>query len=108
MSVTHKPRVWLTLVALAALVVATPVSPQTKPIVKVGYIRVFQDARGKYALEHDDTVAAQFLEYWRRMHADVLPVPVPLSADVRQGLGAHALDRLAGLGGESVAMVPER
>jgi NitT/TauT family transport system substrate-binding protein len=38
MSVTHTPRVWLTLVALAALVVATPVSPQTKPIVKVGYI----------------------------------------------------------------------
>ena len=38
MSVTHTPRVWLTLVALAGLVVATPVSPQTKPIVKVGYI----------------------------------------------------------------------
>src|SRR5690349_20628473 len=38
MSVTHQPRVWLILVALAGLVVATPVSPQTKPIVKVGYI----------------------------------------------------------------------
>ena len=38
MSVTHKPRVWLFLAVLAALVVATPVSPQTKPVVKVGYI----------------------------------------------------------------------
>jgi len=38
MTVTRTPRVWLALIALAALVVATPVSPQTRPVVKVGYI----------------------------------------------------------------------
>jgi NitT/TauT family transport system substrate-binding protein len=38
MSVTSRPRVWLALVVLAGLAAATPVSPQTKPVVKVGYI----------------------------------------------------------------------
>ena len=31
-------------------------------------------------LIEDDAVAAQYLDYWRRMRADVLPVPDPLSA----------------------------
>src|SRR5258708_7062432 len=38
MGVTHRPRVWLATVILAGLAAATPVSPQTKPVVKVGYI----------------------------------------------------------------------
>src|SRR5206468_10642292 len=38
MSVTHRPRVWLATVVLAGLAAATPVSPQAKPVVKVGYI----------------------------------------------------------------------
>jgi len=38
MSVTRRPRVWLALVVLAGLAAATEVSPQTKPVVKVGYI----------------------------------------------------------------------
>ena len=31
-------------------------------------------------LIEDEAVAAHFLDYWQRMHADVLPVPSPLSA----------------------------
>jgi len=38
MSVTHGVRVWLATIVLAGLGAATPVSPQTKPVVKVGYI----------------------------------------------------------------------
>jgi NitT/TauT family transport system substrate-binding protein len=38
MSVTHGVRVWLAAIVLAGLGAATPVSPQTKPVVKVGYI----------------------------------------------------------------------
>src|SRR2546422_10115509 len=38
MSSTRRPGVWLTMVALAALAVASPVSPQAKPTVRVGYI----------------------------------------------------------------------
>ena len=38
MSVTHRVRVWLATIVLAGLAAATPVSPQTKPVVKVGYI----------------------------------------------------------------------
>jgi hypothetical protein len=39
-------------------------------------------------LIEDDTVSAHYLDYWQRMHADALPVPVPLSAPMnatRQG-----------------------
>ena len=38
MSLTRKPRVWLATIVLASLAAATPGSPQTKPVVKVGYI----------------------------------------------------------------------
>ena len=38
MSVTHRVRVRLATIVLAGLAAATPVSPQTKPVVKVGYI----------------------------------------------------------------------
>jgi len=38
MSVTHRVRVWLATIGLAGLAAATPVSPQTKPVVKVGYV----------------------------------------------------------------------
>src|SRR5438128_12378218 len=38
MSLTRRPGVWLTVVVLAGLAAAAPVSPQTKPLVKVGYI----------------------------------------------------------------------
>src|SRR2546427_8959765 len=38
MRFTRRPGVWLTMVALAALAVASPVSPQAKPTVRVGYI----------------------------------------------------------------------
>ncbi|MGH7303319.1 MAG: ABC transporter substrate-binding protein [Candidatus Rokuibacteriota bacterium] len=38
MSLTRRPRVWLVTIVLAALGAASPVSPQTKPVVKVGYI----------------------------------------------------------------------
>jgi ABC-type nitrate/sulfonate/bicarbonate transport system substrate-binding protein len=38
MSVTHGVRVWLATIVVAGLGAATPVSPQTKPVVKVGYI----------------------------------------------------------------------
>src|SRR3989442_4521555 len=38
MSSTRRPGVWLAMVALAALALASPVSPQAKPTVRVGYI----------------------------------------------------------------------
>jgi len=38
MRFTRRPGVWLTMVALAALAAASPVSPQAKPTVRVGYI----------------------------------------------------------------------
>src|SRR5499426_3196054 len=38
MTLTRRLRVWLATIVLAALAAATPVSPQTKPVVKVGYI----------------------------------------------------------------------
>jgi NitT/TauT family transport system substrate-binding protein len=38
MGVTHKLRVWLITAVLVGIAAATPVSPQTKPLVKVGYI----------------------------------------------------------------------
>src|SRR3989441_10245107 len=38
MGFTRRPGVWLTMVALAALAAAAPVSPQAKPTVRVGYI----------------------------------------------------------------------
>src|SRR2546428_13338326 len=38
MSSTRRPGVWLAMVALAALAAASPVSPQAKPTVRVGYI----------------------------------------------------------------------
>src|SRR5438105_9937745 len=38
MSLTRRPGVWLTVVVLAGLAAAAPVSPQTKPVVRVGYI----------------------------------------------------------------------
>ena len=38
MSLTPRVRVWLATIVLAALSAATPASPQTKPVVKVGYI----------------------------------------------------------------------
>src|SRR5437667_12350090 len=38
MSLTRRPGVWLTVVVLAGLAAAAPVSPQTKPLVRVGYI----------------------------------------------------------------------
>src|SRR5215470_15518989 len=38
MSVTRRVRVWLATTVLAGLAAAAPVSPQTKPAVKVGYI----------------------------------------------------------------------
>src|SRR3989442_9822727 len=38
MSCTRRPGVWLTMLALAALAAASPVSPQAKPTVRVGYI----------------------------------------------------------------------
>ncbi len=38
MSLTRRSRVWLAGIVLACLAVAAPVAPQTKPVVKVGYI----------------------------------------------------------------------
>src|SRR3989442_15050455 len=38
MSLTRRPGVWLAVVVLGGLAAAAPVSPQTKPLVKVGYI----------------------------------------------------------------------
>jgi len=38
MSVTLRARVWLSLIVLAGLAVATPAPSQTKPVVKIGYI----------------------------------------------------------------------
>jgi len=38
MSVTRRTRVWLAMFVLASLAAAPPVSPQTKPVVRVGYI----------------------------------------------------------------------
>src|SRR3989454_8481339 len=38
MGLTRRPGVWVTVVVLAGLAAVAPVSPQTKPLVKVGYI----------------------------------------------------------------------
>ena len=49
-------------------------------------------------LIEDDAVAAHYLDYWNRMHADVLPVPGPLSAPMnanRQGARSGTTTRPA-------------
>src|SRR2546428_13163927 len=38
MGLTRRPGVWVTVVVLAGLAAVAPVSPQTKPLAKVGYI----------------------------------------------------------------------
>src|SRR3989442_14551462 len=38
MSLTRRPGVWLAVVVLGGLAAAAPVLPQTKPVVRVGYI----------------------------------------------------------------------
>src|SRR5206468_3326962 len=38
MRLTRRSRVWMATIVLAGLAAATPVSPQTNPVVKVGYI----------------------------------------------------------------------
>ena len=40
-------------------------------------------------LIEDTTVATQFMGYWNRMHADVLPIPSPLSAPMNASCQGH-------------------
>src|SRR5256885_13507277 len=98
MSLTPRPGVWLTVVVLAGLAAAAPVSPQTKPLVKVGYIP-------------SDSFAALYIMADRHLPAaDIAVETVRLSGGGEiqsHGAGPHVHKRGAGMGGSGFDAVAE-